>query len=120
MGRKAAIVATSPVKRGSGSLARSVKSPQPNNVAKAPQRASVKRFAAHPDVESTGALGSPSFTERRIPEPLYRRSRSVREALEAGLTVTRVRTFQLPDGRRIEVESEPDPRTSLDLVVRPY
>jgi hypothetical protein len=118
-----AVTATTPqVKRRTGSLARSSKSPRPNAVARASQPGLVRGFAVGPDVDSTGALPRSSLVERGIPEspPPYRRIRSVREALDAGLTVTRVRTFQLPDGRRIEVESEPDPRTSLDLVVRPY
>lgn len=71
------------------------------------------------DVAATGAVPSP--VERRYrAESSYRRIRSVQDALDAGLTVTRVRTFQLPDGRRVEVETDPDPRTRLDLLVRPY
>jgi hypothetical protein len=31
-----------------------------------------------------------------------------------------VRTYQLPDGRQIEIETEPDPQTRLDVIVRPY
>jgi hypothetical protein len=87
------------------------------SAARSPAKASARR-----DVVATGALPIAPRVERRFSEaaPGYRRIRSVREALDAGLTVTRVRTFELPDGRRIEVESEPDPRTSLDLVVRPY
>jgi hypothetical protein len=70
-------------------------------------------------VASEAARGS---LERRMVEarPGYRRLRSVEEALDAGLMVTTVRTIQLPDGRRIEIESEPDPRTRLDVVVRPF
>jgi hypothetical protein len=85
-------------------------------------RPPAKAPSARRDVVATGALPRAPRVERRFSEaaPAYRRIRSVREALDAGLTVTRVRTFELPDGRRIEVESEPDPRTSLDLVVRPY
>jgi hypothetical protein len=85
-------------------------------------RPPAKAPGARRDVVATGALPRAPRVERRFSEaaPAYRRIRSVREALDAGLTVTRVRTFELPDGRRIEVESEPDPRTSLDLVVRPY
>jgi hypothetical protein len=35
--------------------------------------------------------------------------RTVREALDAGFSVTRIRTYYLPDGRRVEVVTELDP-----------
>jgi hypothetical protein len=62
------------------------------------------------------------MVERRSADvrPGYRRLRSVKEALDAGLTVMTVRTYQLPDGRQIEIETEPDPQTRLDVIVRPY
>jgi len=103
------------------STASSGKSSRPSRVAKAAPRAPAGTFVAPRDIETTGALPGPSFAQGRFPDaaPPYRRIRSVGEALDAGLTVTRVRTFQLPDGRRIQVESEPDPRMSLDLLVRP-
>jgi hypothetical protein len=97
------------------------RTPTRTDVAASP-RPPAKAVGAHRDVVATGALPRASRVERRASEEEagYRRIRSVREALDAGLTVKRVRTFELPDGRRIEVESDPDPRTSLDLVVRPY
>jgi hypothetical protein len=69
-----------------------------------------------------GAANAPIAAARPQGEgrPGYRRVRSVQEALDAGLTVTTVRTYRLPDGRRFQVEMEPDPRSRLDLVVRSY
>jgi hypothetical protein len=74
------------------------------------------------DVVATGALPRGAMVERRTADvrPGYRRLRSVKEALDAGLTVMTVRTYQLPDGRQIEIETEPDPQTRLDVIVRPY
>jgi hypothetical protein len=65
---------------------------------------------------SRGSLADQDVAEVR---PGYRRLRSVAEALHAGLTVTNVRTIQLPDGRLVEIQTEPDPRTPLNVVVRP-
>jgi hypothetical protein len=74
------------------------------------------------DVVATGALPQGAMVERRSADvrPGYRRLRSVKDALDAGLTVMTVRTYQLPDGRQIEIETEPDPQTRLDVIVRPY
>jgi hypothetical protein len=49
--------------------------------------------------------------------PGYERIETVGEALERGLSVTTIRTIELPDGRHVDVVVAPDPRTRIDMVV---
>lgn len=74
------------------------------------------------DVVATGSTPRRGTVDRRVGDARsgLRRLRSVEEAQDAGLIVTTVRTIQLPDGRRVIIESEPDPRTRLDVVVSPF
>lgn len=48
------------------------------------------------------------------------RPRTVRDAVKSGLVVMNLRTLELPDGRRITVLVEPDPRALPGMMQRPY
>jgi hypothetical protein len=79
------------------------------------ERPDRRREAAAPPSRARAAV------RREIPAPPSdRRIRTVRDALDAGLTVTTVRTYRLPDGRRVEIVTERDPYSGFDMVVPPY
>ena len=71
--------------------------------------------------------GRPLVIERRFvegpaPDPMMmvHRNRTVRSAMRAGLAVTTIRTIEFPDGRRMQIITQPDPETELDFLTRPY
>jgi hypothetical protein len=79
-----------------------------------------------PTALAAGA-GRPLVLERRFvegpaPDPMMivHRNRTVRSAVRAGLAVTTIRTIEFPDGRRMQIITQPDPETELDFLTRPY
>ena len=48
------------------------------------------------------------------------RIRTVQDALAAGLTVTTVRTYRLPDGRQVEVVTQREPHGGPEVILPPY
>lgn len=81
----------------------------PERSRKAASRSGGDRTASR----KSSRTGPAREANRRDLPPPPREFRTVREALDAGFAVTRIRTYYLPDGRRIEVVTELDP-------LRPY
>jgi hypothetical protein len=80
--------------------------------AKAPSRRSrqtVHRSKARDASGRSDRTRSAEVQRNQDHRPGSRKFRSAREALEAGFAVTRIRTYYLPDGRRVEVVTELDP-----------
>lgn len=63
------------------------------------------------------AVSRPAVAALQAPRAA-RRVGSVRQALQSGFQVMRVRTLEYPDGRRVTVMSQPDADTMRELVQR--